>query len=127
MKLHLFPDTVFQCHYDNCPKFFNAKRNLMSHIRSKHEGKRWVCNFCESELSTKQKLEQHVLAHLDPKKAARIPKKKSTLSKLIGIELPQPDELKIIRGEGAQVEVDFLPPLESTHDTSASDFGLSDF
>lgn len=98
----------------------------MSHIRSKHEGKRWVCNFCENELSSKQKLEQHVLAHLDPKKASKLPKKKSTLSKLIGIELPQKDELKIIRGEGAQVKIDFLtPPLESNQDTSATE--LSDF
>lgn len=121
MKLHLFPDAVFQCHYENCPKFFNAKRNLMSHIRSKHEGKRWECSFCGSELSTKQKLEQHVLAHLDAKKAAKIPKRKSTVSMLMGIDLPQKDELKLIRGEGAQVEVDFLPTLDSSA-TELSDF-----
>ena len=94
----------------------------MSHIRSKHEGKKWTCDFCESALSTRQKLQQHISAHLDASRAMNLPKKVSTLSQLIGRNLPQSEELKIIRGETPNIE---LPEMESTHDTSATE--LSDY
>lgn len=127
MKAHFQPsaDEVFQCHYENCPKFYTAKRNLEAHISSKHEGKRWTCDFCKRELSTKQKLAQHIAAHLDPKRAKKLLKKKSTLSRLVGVELPQPVEYKIIGGEGFQVSSELLPLPESTHETSGAEF--SDF
>lgn len=68
MKLHSMSSEVYQCHYENCAKFYTAKRNLFSHIRSKHEGKRFICDYCNQQKTTKQKLGQHILSHIDPTK-----------------------------------------------------------
>jgi general transcription factor IIIA len=127
MRAHFQAPTedVFQCHYENCPKFYSVKRNLDSHIRSKHEGKRWTCDYCQRKLSTKQKLLQHITAHLDPNRAKKLLKKKSTLSRLVGVEFSQLLEHKIIDGEGAQISPDLLPLPESAHETSGTE--LSDF
>jgi hypothetical protein len=71
MKIHTMSDTAFMCHYDNCSKFYTALRNLNAHIRSKHEGKAgWTCDHCNQQLSTKQRLVQHLQAHLDPARRA---------------------------------------------------------
>lgn len=132
MKLHLSLVEVFQCHYENCSKFYNAKRNLMSHIRSKHEGKRWICAVCNQHKSTKQKLEQHIRAHLDPVNYKRLNKKQthktSVIAQLIGVELPQDIQEKLLNDEASQIDIEsFLPPLESTHETETSAAELSDF
>lgn len=66
MKLHSMSAEVYQCHYENCAKFYTAKRNLYSHIRSKHEGKRFICDYCNQQKTTKQKLGQHILSHINP-------------------------------------------------------------
>lgn len=126
MKVHLtsLTEEVFQCHYENCPKFYNVNRNLQAHIRSKHEGQTFVCNICSRRLSTKQKLKQHLNAHLDPARA-KLLVKKSRASQLAGVNLPQSMENKILQGEGSQVKIDAFEPLESTHETSATE--QSDF
>lgn len=64
MKLHLATgETLYQCHYENCPKFYNAMKNLTAHIRSKHEGKKFTCPVCKLKMSTKQKLDLHIKGH----------------------------------------------------------------
>jgi len=75
MKIHASDSDqeVYQCDYENCPRYYSAKRNLMAHIRSKHEGKRWICNICDCQMSTKQKLKQHVAAHEDPNRRPKQP------------------------------------------------------
>lgn len=128
LQAHVSTVAIFQCHYDNCPKFYNAKRNLVSHIRSKHEGKRWKCDLCDREMSTLQKLQQHVNAHLDPNRSRLLKKTfHSTASKLLGVELHNSIEKKIIHGKGDEVLVDelLLAPPESTHETSETEH--SDF
>lgn len=116
MQLHLSSATeVFQCDYQNCPKFYSAKRNLMSHIRAKHEGRRWTCDLCQRELSSKQKFEQHIESH---KMGKMLPKKRSAISKLLGLDVPQSVEHKIMNNE--EVELNSLQIV----DTSATD--LSD-
>lgn len=127
IKIHLLTEAnIFPCTYDNCPKYYIDKRNLTSHIRSKHEGKQWICDQCHRHLSTFQKLKQHIMAHLDTKRAPLLVKKSSTISKLIGIKLPDDVEQKILKGNCSQVAIgSFLPPAESTHETSATE--LSDF
>lgn len=124
MQLHLKEsrEEVFQCQYENCPKFYTELRNLTAHVRSKHEGKRWTCDLCNRELATKQKMVQHIRAHLDVDRSKRILKKKSTMSRLVGLELPQEVEHRIIDGEGAQFIIGFP---DSAHETSATE--LSDF
>lgn len=76
-------------------------------------------------MSTKQKLLQHVSAHLDPEKSLRLFKKVSTTSRLAGIELDQTLEHQIIDGKASEIVIDFLPLPESTHETSGTE--LSDF
>lgn len=117
--------STFRCHYVDCPKFYNVKRNLQSHIRSKHLGKRWICDFCSRELSTLQKLKQHIAAHLDPQRAKQLRKVKSTLSSLVGLDLPTHLEHEIIKGKGTELQIDSLPLPESTQETSGAEF--SDF
>lgn len=85
MKLHIAVEEVFECHYENCSKFYNAKRNLMAHIRSKHEGKKLICSICSCIFSTKQKLEQHVTAHKDPTKVKLL--KRPRVAVLLGIQM----------------------------------------
>ncbi|XP_063706530.1 myoneurin [Culicoides brevitarsis] len=67
-KVHLSHDerSVFQCTYDTCAKYYYEKRNLMAHIRSKHEGRKFICGFenCGRQISTKQKLVLHLKLHL---------------------------------------------------------------
>lgn len=121
ISLHLLTGgtEVFQCTYDNCPKFYTAKRNLKAHIRSKHEGKQWTCDLCNRQLSTLQKLKQHITAHLDPRRAHLLAKKVSTMSQLLGIKLPEAVEQKILDGKAVTVEPsEFLPAFESTHETT---------
>lgn len=115
-------ENTFRCHYPNCPKFYNVKRNLSSHIRSKHEGKRWICDLCSRQLSTLQKLKQHISAHLDSQRLSRLKMPKSTLSCLVGIDLPVHLERQILEGKGSELEFSSLPQPESTHETSGTEF-----
>lgn len=84
MRIHTTNDLVFACHYENCSKYYTVKRNLTAHIRSKHEGKKFVCEICKVKLSTKQKLQSHVAAHDDPVKSKLI--KKSNIELILGIK-----------------------------------------
>lgn len=122
LQIHIKKEAeIFQCHYEDCPKFFTANRNLTAHIKSKHLGTKWMCDHCKRELSSLQKLKQHVQAHLDPSRAKLLLKKRSTTSRVIGLDLPQSLENKIIRGEAAEIT---LPPPESSQEsaTEQSDF-----
>lgn len=74
---------LFKCIYENCSKNYTTKSNLKAHIRSKHEGKKFKCQICNLELSTKQRHKQHVDAHLEVKKDFV---KESCLWNLIGIK-----------------------------------------
>lgn len=126
MSLHLLnEENVFQCTYENCSKFYTVKRNLNSHIRSKHEGKRWTCDICKRQLSSFQKLKQHISAHLEGR-AQLLLKKTTAMSKLMGFKLPNDVDQQILEGKGSQVNIEsILPPIESTTETSGAEF--SDF
>lgn len=123
MSLHVTDvATTFQCHYANCPKFYSLKRNLDSHIRSKHEGKRWICAVCLRALSSKQKLRQHLEAHLDPQRCQRLTELKSTLTRLVGIEVPASVERQILDGKGSELKIDSLAQPDSKYETSGTEF-----
>jgi uncharacterized Zn-finger protein len=85
MVLHLQKERVYACNYENCSKFYTAKRNLQAHIRSKHEGKHFMCEICKCKLSTKQKLDFHMEGHSDPVKSNIL--KKSNIAVLLGIQV----------------------------------------
>lgn len=58
---------VIECPYDQCPRFYFEKRNLMAHIRSKHEGIKFICGFdnnCGRSLASKATLVKHLKNHV---------------------------------------------------------------
>lgn len=130
-KIHSESREIFECDRENCPKYYYDKKNLQSHIKSKHEGKKFNCEIegCDRQLSTKQKLILHHKMHKDsssikkpneenhkrPKKprAKRFDaghQKHSTISKLLGVNLePNIDEmLKESRGRNIQVDISMI-------------------
>lgn len=125
-QVHVETDerTVYQCNFDQCPKFFFHRTNLLAHHKSKHGNRKFVCTFsgCERELSTKQKLDQHMQAmHLDGAKkiktedkvkvrATRKDKgvpKRSTAAKLLNLSAPKEIERAIIAGQGDTIYFDY--------------------
>lgn len=118
---------VYQCTFDGCPKFFFHRNNMLAHFKSKHENKKFICAVgdCGRELSTKQKLEQHIkIVHADgdvnvkntktkskPKVRAKrkdkgVPKK-STASKLFNVILPAEVEKAILSGNNDNISIEY--------------------
>ena len=136
LKLHstkLEDLVVFQCHYENCPKFYVHARNLKSHIRSKHERRKFCCDYCNSQLETKQKLQQHIKMHIGvqtktirKKKPERNPrkdmgtKKVSAIAMLSGLKLDTTTQKKLLNNCGAELKI-VVPACESTTDQSDYD------
>lgn len=98
---------------------------MLAHFKLKHGNHKFVCTYddCNLELSTKQKLDQHVrVIHLGemgqkkrkPKSKAEIAKRKdtgvqkrSTASKLFQVILPPEFEQAIIAGHGRDIEIKY--------------------
>lgn len=92
---------VLPCPYEKCPRFYFFQRNLDHHVRSNHLGKKYRCDICDLDLSSKQKIAQHIKKiHIlkqrkTPSKAKQRKRrdagsvKKSMLAKLTGLDLPQ--------------------------------------
>jgi hypothetical protein len=104
----------------------------MAHIRSKHEGRKWICDQCHQEKSTKQKLEQHLRGHLDPEKQKLLNKKltyqTSVTCRLIGLKLPQDVNEKLLNNEASSISIESILPINEIHDTETSETTeLSDF
>lgn len=122
--VHVLPEdrSIYPCTIEECPKFFFQKKNMLAHVKSKHENHRFKCpeSGCDQELSTKQKLAQHMQAvHSNGNRtqtnqsktiacinvngrAQRKDKglqKISTASKLFNIILPKEVEQAIILGK----------------------------
>lgn len=106
------------CPYDNCTKRFTKKSNLTTHIRSAHEGKRFICGQtqlttpgleswsnllgCGSKFSTKVRLEDHVrYIHMGETRP------KSNLSTVVSSPTNLIDELA---GLGNHMEPDIYCP-----------------
>lgn len=113
------------CTFEGCQKFFLRRNNMLAHFKLKHENRKFVCTYddCNLELSTKQKLDQHVrVIHLGemgqkkgkPKSKSEIAKRKdtgvqkrSTASKLFQVILPPEFEQAIIAGHGRDIEIKY--------------------
>ena len=104
-KIHMDDRLTLPCPYENCMRLYYFKRNLNQHIQTVHMGKRFHCDICDINVSSKQKIKEHIIKiHLSEKKPfkrkapqtrrnAGLPKR-SVLSQLTGIQLSQSDELK---------------------------------
>lgn len=135
---------VFQCPHEGCPKFYDYERNLVAHIRSKHEGTRkFACPVqdCGRSLSTRQKLDQHVRMH---ESAARsVPRmkvpgkpsakrkdtgvpKRSTASRLANVTLdPQAEKILIEQSPDRrpQLELECSLSVDSASESEAETSG----
>lgn len=117
---------ILQCPHDKCPSYFFHQRNLNAHIRAKHEGIKFICDFggCGKTLCTKQKLQLHMNAvHLKCKKTApaegasvgveRKPRKdkgipkESMAAKLAQIHMPKIVDQMVMAGKGHQIQFDY--------------------
>lgn len=143
-KVHLNKEErdVFQCTYDKCANFYHEKRNLMAHIRSKHEGRKFICGFenCNREMSTKQKLALHLKLHLSEKMGGKSrpssrrtsvdsvkklrkdkgKKKVSAASVLTGVVLGSQIEKALLQNKGDEIIVpqNLLPTCVNSSDMS---------
>lgn len=144
-KIHRPKDdrTVYQCHYENCPKFYFENRNLTAHIRSKHKGKKFVCDIdgCKRALSTNQKLKQHMKLHRSSSPVIKKPSifkkirakrkdaglKRLEIQKLLNINL-EPEIQEIVReGKGQELQIQVQLPIDSDTDESIVEFKSSNF
>lgn len=98
---------------------------MLAHFKLKHENRKFVCTHddCNLELSTKQKLDQHIrVIHLgemgqkkrQPKSKSELAKRKdtgvqkrSTASKLFQVILPPEFEKAIMAGHGRDIEIKY--------------------
>jgi general transcription factor IIIA len=109
---------VYQCTFQNCPKFYFENRNLQAHIRSKHEGRKFTCEVvgCGRALSTKQKLEQHMKLHRSSERAIKKPRKPQAkrkdagqkrleIEKILNVNLPSIVKEKIQANQGHEIQV----------------------
>lgn len=111
---------LFACRHDGCNQVYEYQRNLDSHIRIHHMDIRFSCEFCSRKLSTKQKLDEHIIKiHENPKKR-KSPitlkenrkqrrdiglKKRSEVTKLCGIKLSSNLEKIIINRHDEENEL----------------------
>lgn len=116
---------ILQCPYEKCPSYFFHQRNLNAHIRSKHEGCKFICDFggCGKTLSSKQKLQLHMnVVHLKiksttlvakekcvnrkPRKDKGVPKE-SMAAKLAQIHMPKTVDQMVLAEKGHQIRFDY--------------------
>lgn len=129
---------VLQCPFEKCPNFFYHQKNLNAHIRTKHKGNKFICDFdgCGKTLCSKQKLLQHMQAiHLNVnnskksgvKQAVRKPRKdkgvpkESTAAKLAQIVLPKEIDEVVLAGQGHTIQFEYESASELEESFEVSD------
>lgn len=123
-----------QCKFDGCQKVFDRNSNMMAHFKRKHENRKFECSLdgCNLQLSTKQKLEQHIqvihLGEMGQKKQKTKSKseiaqrkdagvqKTSTASKLFQVILPPEFERAIIAGHGKDIHIEYDRGIDDDDD-----------
>ncbi|OAD52599.1 Transcription factor IIIA [Eufriesea mexicana] len=108
-QVHIENRSVIPCPYEKCPRVYYFKYNLNHHIRTYHFGEKYECDICKIKIGTKQRLVAHIQKlHMSEtrikqtkklqrkkRKDAGIPKR-STASKLVGVNLPSKVEKMIL-------------------------------
>ncbi|XP_020294905.1 zinc finger protein 525-like isoform X2 [Pseudomyrmex gracilis] len=110
IKTHSENRPSILCPYDKCHRTYFYKSNLENHIKVTHLEKKFVCDICSKGLVSKRGLIKHIQSHEKPKKTrptrvhrkkrkdAGMPKK-SILTALVGIDLPQNLETMVMNRE----------------------------
>lgn len=128
-KVHMNKDDrpILECPYDKCSKHYFEKKNLDAHIRSKHEGRKFICGYedCRRPMSTKQKLLEHIKLHLAERDGVKSrpvsrrssvdserrprkdkgKKKEAAATILSGVEIPREIEKALLDNKGDQILV----------------------
>ncbi|XP_037086571.1 transcription factor IIIA-like [Pollicipes pollicipes] len=117
-RVHGETRDIFHCPYEDCPRYYYFKRNLISHTRSSHEGKGFICSVetCKKKLSTQQKLSQHMRLH-DGSQPAPRPRRKQRPRRDRGVRRgPQGSLFSHLTGEPVPsgVEAEAAPAPTST-------------
>lgn len=110
-KIHSENRMAIPCSYEGCSRSYLSKFGLEQHVNSSHLGNKFYCDICSAGFTTKRKLILHIQRHDEPKerksptkiqkkkrKDAGIPKK-SAITKLIGMDLPNNLEKMLIERE----------------------------
>lgn len=134
---------IFQCPAVGCPKFFLRRHSAVTHFKSKHENRSFLCNmpYCGQKLSTKQKLHQHILAlhsskivctdNVEESKKRSTERRQterkdkgvqriSTASKLFNIVLPIEMERAIILGKADNIYLNHNQKVEENQENLSS-------
>lgn len=138
MKVHETNREVFQCTYEKCSKFYYEKRNLTAHVRSKHEGRKFICDICGRELVSKQKMENHIKLHIQERqgihKETEMKKKRRKIRAddgqrhtsmalvLAGVEMPAPVHKKVLKLKDEEVEFKMPSDVEAASSENESIF-----
>lgn len=134
---------VYHCTFEECPKYFFHRNSALTHFKSKHEKRSFICpeDNCGQRLSTKQKLKQHILAlhsskndctdNVEQSKTCSAKRRQterkdkgvqriSTASKLFNIVLPIEMERAIITGKADNVYLGHDQGEENQENLSSS-------
>jgi len=101
--IHQEDRITFHCPMEMCPRWFYFKKNLSQHLKSFHEGKKYLCSHsdCSAKFFSKQRLNIHIQrchqgkskpsSDINPKKPKKPRKDKGTVKKpmaslLAGVE-----------------------------------------
>lgn len=100
-QVHMENRSVISCPYDKCPRVYYFKKNLESHIQTKHLGRKYQCDICKIQISSKLRLADHIQKlHMSERRIKRTRKlqrrkrkdaglhKRSAVSALVGVNLP---------------------------------------
>ncbi|XP_076288489.1 zinc finger protein 711 [Lasioglossum baleicum] len=122
-KIHAKVRALFPCSYEDCSRVYHFKSNLDTHIRNNHQGRKFQCDICKAEISSKAKLAEHIQKlHMSRKLIKRTSKgqrkrkdagthKRSAVSKLVGIKLPPKVEQMVIKRE---LRIPYIEKFEPT-------------
>ncbi|OXU18972.1 hypothetical protein TSAR_007722 [Trichomalopsis sarcophagae] len=131
-EVHSEDRPAIPCPYEKCTRLYYFKRNLDQHIRRKHNGQKFICDICNRCLSTKQKLQNHIIAqHLSEKKPfkrkAPAPRKdtgqakRSALSELTGLHLSVKAEVQLMKRNPTALLRDAMVEESVSEDDRVSD------
>nr|XP_003703409.1 PREDICTED: zinc finger protein 845 [Megachile rotundata]XP_012140845.1 PREDICTED: zinc finger protein 845 [Megachile rotundata] len=116
-QVHIKHRLLIPCPYEKCPRVYYFQKNLDQHIRVYHLDQKYECDICKIKITTKRRLTEHIQKlHMLETRIKRTKKlqrkrrkdadkpKRSMVSKLTGIILPQKVEKEILERKDFSLE-----------------------